>query len=440
MQNKNQNPYAASQVSEPAAARQGISTQVVESFPPLPGGWLVVGLLMVVACLNYLDRNMVMTMQTSLKNAFSIKDTDFGLVTSYFLWAYGAFSPIGGYLADRFSKRLVILVSLFIWSGVTWWTGHVNSFNELLLARACMGISEACYIPAALALIADYHRGGTRSFATGLHMAGINLGGALGGLGGIIAQHYYWHTPFEVFGVIGVVYSIVLLFMLRNAPVQANTSAIELEKPSVSLIDAVKNLLSNPQFLLLFAFFGILGFAGWVLNKWMPTYFMESFGLDQATAGITVSMSLQGSAMVGVIIGGIWADHLSRTNPRGRIIVPVIGLTVASFFVLLSANTTFISLAMTGLIGYGIARIFCDANVMPILCQVADSRYRATGYGILNMFSCFCGGFGVYLGGKLRDKGISLSLVFNISAGIVLLCAFIVSRIKFATPADEKIV
>src|ERR1035441_4056978 len=128
-----------------------------------PRAWLIVGLLWVVACLNYLDRIMLTTMRESLIEAIPMTDAQFGLLTSAFLWVYGLLSPFAGFLADRFSRSRVIIGSLFVWSAIIWLTGHAKTYEQLLVARALMGISEACYIPASLALIIDYHRGPTRS-------------------------------------------------------------------------------------------------------------------------------------------------------------------------------------------------------------------------------------------------------------------------------------
>src|SRR5690606_33002721 len=119
--------------------------------------WLIVILLWVVAFLNYFDRLLMTSMRDPILSEFKLNDAQFGLLTAVFLWCYGIVSPFGGYMADRYSRKKVILFSVFVWSAVTLWTGYARSFPELLLTRVLMGVSEACYIPAALALISDYH-------------------------------------------------------------------------------------------------------------------------------------------------------------------------------------------------------------------------------------------------------------------------------------------
>ncbi|MGH2623045.1 MAG: MFS transporter, partial [Sphingobacterium sp.] len=166
--------------------------------------WLVVALLWVVAFLNYFDRLLITSMRDPIVADFQISDAQFGLLTSVFLWSYGLVSPFGGYLADKYSRKKLIVFSVGVWSAVTLWTGYTQSFGEILVTRILMGVSEACYIPAALALITDYHAGKTRSLATGLHMCGLYTGLALGGLGGFIAEAWGWRYGFHVFGAFGV--------------------------------------------------------------------------------------------------------------------------------------------------------------------------------------------------------------------------------------------
>lgn len=392
--------------------------------------WLVVAMLWLVALLNYLDRLMITTMRLSLKEAIPMTDAQFGLLTSVFLWVYAGLSPLGGFLADRFNRSRVILGSLLIWSLVTWLTGHARSFEQLLLARAVMGISEACYIPAALALIADYHRGPTRSLATGIHMTGIFAGSALGGLGGWLAERYGWSLPFSVFGGIGTVYAMLLVCVLTDAPADPQSAGTAPTQSKVGLWQAIGSLLGQREFLLLLVYWGLLGVVGWALVGWLPTYMNEHFHLGQGAAGLSATGYLQMASLFGVLFGGAWADRWSRTNERGRILVPVIGLCVAGPAVFLAANTNLLLVAIAGVALFGFTKAFTDSNMMPILCLVADRRYRATGYGVLNLCSCLTGGITVYAGGKLLDHGMSLNSLFQVSGGVMLVCAILLFAVR----------
>jgi predicted MFS family arabinose efflux permease len=393
----------------------------------LPRAWLIVGVLWVVAALNYLDRIMITTMRDSLTQAVPMTDAQFGLLTSVFLWVYGLLSPLAGFLADRFNRSRLIVLSLLIWSLLTWLTGHARSFEELIVVRALMGVSEAAYLPAALALIADYHRGSTRSFATGIHMTGLSVGTGLAGIGGWLAEKQGWRFAFDVFGWFGIVYAMALWFVLRDPPVRQETQP---SSPAPQLGDALASLFSNRSFWLLLMFWGLLALAGWAVAGWMPTYFKEQFSLGQGAAGISATSYLAVAMFAGKLIGGAWADRWSRTNDRARILVPAIGLFIAAPATLMLANTSVLTLAIAGLCFYGLMRSFSDANLMPILCQVADSRYRATGYGVLNLFSCLVGGMTVYLGGVLRDAHINVSTLFMAAAAGMLVCGVLMTCVK----------
>jgi MFS family permease len=188
--------------------------------------WLVVGLLFPVALLNYLDRQMIASMKVSVMGDITDigSEANWGHMLASFKWVYAIFSLIGGYIADRFSRKLTICGSLFVWSLITWLTGHVGSFNELYWARTMMGISEAFYIPAALALIADYHTGDTRSRAVGVHQMGIYCGVIVGGFAGFVADapDLGWRFMFDFTGLAGVLYAIPLLLLLRDVPRQTS--------------------------------------------------------------------------------------------------------------------------------------------------------------------------------------------------------------------------
>jgi predicted MFS family arabinose efflux permease len=394
---------------------------------PLPGAWLVVALLWVVGCLNYLDRIMLTTMRESIKAAIPMRDDQFGLLTTVFLAVYGVLSPLGGWCADRFSRSRVILVSVAVWSAVTFLTSYARTYDQLLLTRAAMGISEACYIPAALALIADYHRGTTRSLATGIHMSGIYAGMALGGMGGWMADHHGWSSGFFVFGCFGLVYAVVLIFLLRDVPATFHANA---GNAPVSPLESLSALTRSSQYWIIAAHWGLLGFAGWAFVTWMPTFLREHYGLSQTDAGFTATAYMQVAAFLGVLTGGAWADRWSRNSLRGRVYVPMIALSFAAPFVFMTSLTSVLWFAIVCLIVFGFSRGCSDSNMMPILCQVAAPQHRATGYGLLNFFSCSIGGVAAYLGGWLKERHVELSWLLVSSAGLVLFCGLLLIAVK----------
>jgi MFS family permease len=381
--------------------------------------WLVVGLLWNVALLNYLDRMMIASMRTSLVASIPMTEGQFGLLTSAFLWVYAGLSPVAGYLADRVGRSRVIVSSLLVWSLVTWLTTLAHSFSELVAARALMGISEACYLPAALALIADYHRGPTRSLATGIHITGLYVGSALGGIGGFLAESMGWRFGFSLFGVIGVCYAVLLAFTLRDVPAEPAVVKSEDEPAAapqghVGLLDAIGALLCQPAFLILLVIFALFSLVNWCFLQWLPTYMQEHFQLTQSVAGPAASVPLQVGGLIGILLGGFLADWWSRTNVRGRLLVPFLGTCLAGPFIVYASATSLLPMALLGFGIYGAGRGFCDANWMPVLCQIADRRCRATGYGVMNLLSCLVGGGMTYAGGVMRDSGFGLGSIFQV--------------------------
>ncbi len=397
--------------------------------------WFIVALLFPVALLNYLDRQMLATMKASMVGDIPTiaNRADWGLVLGCFKWTYAVLSPFGGYIADRFSKRYVIGGSLFVWSAVTWWTGHVTTFNELLAARALMGISEAFYIPAALALISEYHFGSTRSRAVGLHQAGIYVGQILGGFAGYMADSpdHGWRWMFTTCGMIGVIYAMPLIAALRD-PARAAPTA---DDAAAAKTGVVRGLLTNRNFLLLVAYFTLPAIAGWVVRDWMPEILREKFSLGQGKAGVSAILYVQLASLVGALIGGTLADRWMKTTNRGRIYASAIGMALFLPALFGVGNAPTLTLAIVGLIIFGLGWGFFDCNNMPILCQIARPEWRATGYGIMNLVSISCGGFGDWAFGALRDRHVPLNLIFGAFAGVALFSIFIVLMIR---PAKEE--
>lgn len=390
--------------------------------------WLVVALLIPVALLNYLDRQMLAAMKLSMVTDLPDIETKarWGLVLGSFKWVYALFSPVGGYLADRVSRRHVICFSLFAWSAVTWATGMVQSYEQLVWTRAIMGVSEAFYIPAALALIADHHLGPTRSRAVGLHQMGIYVGVIIGGFAGYAADEpaIGWRGAFAWCGLLGVAYALPLFLLLRERPAAAQAPERTAGRP------AMRALLGDPNFLLLIAYFTLPAMAAWIVRDWMPDILRERFHLGQGKAGVSAVLYWQVAAVVGAVLGGWLADRWARKHVRGRIFVSVAGTSLLLPSLFGVGNATTLGVALLFLVVFGLGWGFFDCNNMPILCQLVGPEQRATGYGLMNMVSISCGGFADWIFGALRDRQMPLNAIFGVFAGIALLSIFIALCIR----------
>jgi MFS family permease len=411
-----------------AVGTESTPEPVNTSFHPLRYAWFVVALLFPVALLNYLDRQMIAAMKISVMQDITDIGTEanWGLMLGKFKFVYAVCSPIGGYIADRFSRKLTICGSLFVWSAITWWTGHVDSYSGLLWARTLMGISEAFYIPAALALIADYHVGDTRSRAVGVHQMGIYAGTILGGFAGYAADSpaLGWRWMFSLCGIVGVVYALPLFAFLRNPPRRADA------QPQPSPISAGRELFTNIGFILLVLYFTLPALAGWVVRDWMPDILKEQFGLGQGKAGVSAVLYVQIASLIGVGIGGYLADRMMERTMRGRILISALGMTFFLPALFGVGNASTLTIAIGFLMLFGLGWGFFDCNNMPILCQIVRPELRATGYGLMNLVSISCGGLADWGFGALRDRSVPLNVIFGVFAAVALLSVFIVLLIK----------
>lgn len=381
--------------------------------------WIVVGLLWGGELLNYMDRQMLSTMKDAMQvDIVELQSaTNFGYLMAIFLWIYALMSPVSGVIADRMSRKWLIVGSLFVWSSVTYLMGIAETFNQIVFLRALMGVSEALYIPAGLSLIADYHTGKSRSLAVGIHMTGLYTGQAIGGFGATVADAFSWHTTFHWFGIIGIAYAVILMLFLHDKKteilptekLQANP-----QKEKESVFTSLKSLLTNVAFWVILLYFAAPSLPGWATKNWLPTLFAENLDLPMSQAGPISTITIAVSSFIGVLIGGPLSDKWVQKNLRGRVYTGAIGLglTIPSLL-LLGFGHNLVAVVGAGLlfgIGYGIF----DTNNMPILCQFVSHKQRATAYGVMNMIGVSAGAFITHLLGRWGDSG-------NLGAGFAML-------------------
>ena len=438
-----------------AASKKGLKKPSISPNAPVtkPGkwAWIAVAVLWVVVMLNYFDRQLLAVLNKSMTEGpgcIEMTQAQFGIVTSAFLIVYAGLSPVGGYLADRFSRSFIIMCSLVVWSIVTWMTGKSESYEELIFWRAMMGVSEAFYIPAALALITDYHRGGTRSLATGLHMSGISAGQVLAGCGAMMAGdpcQLGWRLTFELFGFIGVAYGLIVLFFLRD-PKAAEAPAAEAAAteetaapaaPSFTLGQMLKSIFTGRGMYLLLLMISFAGFANWFLLGWYPRLLQDMFPITEAEAGPAATQWINIAKYISVLACAVIADRWYLRNRNARAYVPGIAFCIAGPCVLLAMMFgegigLYAVLALVSM--QGVAQGSMDATLMPVLRNTIDERFAATGYGLLNLTSVGAGALVSWLGGMLKDAGTPLSMVLSLAGILMMLCGIIL----FCLPKKEN--
>ena len=407
--------------------------------------WVVVGLLWVVALLNYMDRQMLSTMKEAMSHSIPEleKAETFGNLMAAFMWIYGLMSPFAGAIADRMNRKWLIIASLFVWSSVTLLMGFTHDFSTLYILRMVMGLSEAMYIPAALALIADFHTGKSRSLAIGVHMTGLYIGQALGGFGAMLSHHLSWENTFFYFGLFGALYALVLATFLHETDAQLErikNGVKTNESQSNGLNNVVQSfgkILSSVPFWGMLIFFTATSLPGWATKNWLPTLFEQNLHLNMQVAGPISTATIALSSFIGVFVGGAISDRWVRTNVKGRVYTSAMGLgMMAPALAFLGFGSSYWSVIGGGfLFGFGLG--FFDTNNMPILCQFFSSRYRSTAYGVMNMSGVIAGGYITKMLGKSTDAG-NLGRDFGVMAVVILVVVFI--QILILKPKTDNMV
>ena len=378
--------------------------------------WLLVALLWVVALLNYLDRQVIFSIFPLLQVDLHASSIELGLTSMVFLLTYGLLSPFAGYVADGFGRARVIVTSLVVWSTASLIASHVHTVIGMLWSRAGMGVSEAFYIPAALALIVETHPEKSKSLATGIHQTGCYTGIILGGtLGGMVGQRFGWRPLFGVLGIVGVVYALFVWWILRLGLRHRS----ERGQPRLD----IKPLLHNHSLGLFTGAFMAYSIATWIIYTWLPLYLYERFNMSLAAAGFEATFWIQTASYAGAFLGGSLADRSARYYPNARLLTQTFGLALACPLLIVLSQTRSQLIVVVALITVGLGRGCFDANTAPVLIKIVDPKLCSTAYGVINCGGSIVGGLGALAGGWLRQRN-DLSLVFEVASGALALAVF----------------
>ncbi len=293
--------------------------------------WIVVGLLMVAYTSSFIDRQIMSLLVEPIRADLGITDTQFSLLAGLaFSIFYSVMGLPLGWLADRMSRRMIILVGMIAWSIMTALCGLATSFLALFLARVGVGIGEAALSPAAYSLISDYFPPERRARAISAYAMGPYLGSGLALIiGGQVIEAASrmgpfaieglgtfapWQVVFFAVGLPGVV--IALLFLLIREPERRGLAPKSADIGLVSFIGRRRML-----FLLLFLGFSVFGIAGISFLVWIPAVALRVHGWSPGDIGLAYGVILLALSVPGVYVGGWVSDKLTA---RGQIDAPLI--------------------------------------------------------------------------------------------------------------------
>lgn len=384
--------------------------------------WILVAALFLVSALNYADRTSVTSVYALLKTDLGFTDVALGAMGSLFLWSYALASPLGGYLGDRVSRGQLIVGSLAGWSLITLLSGFAVAPWQLLAMRVALGLVEALYIPAAFALVAEFHGPRTRATALGILILGNSAGMVGGGtLAGYLGEQFGWRAPLLFLGVAGLVLALACRFILPLDNVRPPMEDT-VEAAPVSFGKTVTALMRVPSIVVLTVAGLLTSIGGWIFINWLPLYFHENFGLSLARAGFLGSSLVSVSAAATLVVAGYLSDRVAQGGAHRRLWMQAILILCATPVLLTFLVTKNQIAVMVALVIYSILRTSADLNIIPLLCDLTSTGQRSTVIGLTNMSNTIAGGLGVFAAGALKST-VGLDGVFASVAGILALDA-----------------
>lgn len=386
--------------------------------------WEVLALLWVAFLFNQADRQVFNIVLPLVKDDLKLSDVQVGAIATLFNLVYALFVPVAGYVGDLYSRKRIVVGSILFWSVATMSTGFTTGIVSLMLFRSiATGGGEAFFGPANYSLLAQYHTR-TRAFAMSIHQTSYYLGIIVSGLAAAyIAERWGWRYSFFIFGSLGVVHGIVMLFRLKDKKKEdATIDPMPTKKPS--LLDGFRIVYTTPTATILTIGFSALIFVLTGYLTWMPTYLYENFQLSLAEAGFHSMFYTHVFAFFGVLIAGKLSDRLAAKDKRFRIILQGLGLLLACPFILIMGNASNLLWIYIGFAGFGFMRAFFDANTYSVLYDVIPTRYHSSAAGVMIMTGFFVGSMSPIILGYIKPM-LGLSFGFSLLAGVWLLGALL---------------
>jgi MFS family permease len=336
--------------------------------------------------LDYTDRWVLPAVLPQIRADLKFDNVQAGWLTGLFLISYSLISPVMGYFGDRVRRTRLLALGVGIWSVATVGSGLAQSYDQLRLARALLGIGEGTYGVIAPTILADLFSREVRSRVMSWFYLAMPLGGALGmGLGGWIGKEYGWHSAFFVVGAPGLLAALAVLWLPE--PVRGLSEGVSAEKLAAhERIGASRedyiDLMVNSSYT-----YSVLGMAFYTfaiggIAHWMPTFLIDTKGIGQVRATTLLGLTTLTAAVTGMSIGGVLADRLSKISPRALFLVPGVAMLASVPFALLAIYAKSEPLIFAGVF---FAEMLMFVNTGPcnaVIANVVMPNMRASAFAV----------------------------------------------------------
>ncbi len=394
--------------------------------------WFLLLFLWVAFFLHQGTRQIYNAILPQIQDAFGVDSTKMGIVATIFTLTYGICAPLSGFASDFLKRKYMVIVGLGVFCSGIFISGWVSSIGLMIVFYGLLnGAGQAFYYPAACSLLGQLHEK-TRATALAIHQtalyAGIVICSCVSGMFADIPSVGSldgWRIPFILFGGIGIVWAVMLVFLMRDTkPIHHAGGAATTEKASFK--DAFLVMFRKPAAISLALGFGMMIYVDCGFKTWMPTFLQEHFKMDAAVAATNAVIWHYAGAFVGVMLGGRITDKLAKTRKTIRFEANIIGLLCGAPFIYLMANTPSQTLCCIAMAAFGLCRGVYDSNLFASLFDVVAPRYRASASGLMLCFAFIIGSSAPAVLGWIRDEfgmnyGIASLSGFYLAGGLIIL-------------------
>lgn len=370
-----------------------------------PYSWFVLFMLTGVSVFAFIDRQLVIVLQEPIKQELGLTDGQLGFISgmAYAMLYVIMVIPIA-WMADRYSRRNIIVISLAIWSFITSLTGLANNFMQITLARMGVGMGEAGSGPASHSMIADYFPQGKRSIAYAIHGMGVYIGLLFGfALGGLLEKFYGWRAAFYILGTPGLLFSILFYFTVKE-PLREKSPIETIQEKQPEIKEVFFFLLSKKTLVYLGLAAVLHTFVGSSFASWMPSFLSRVHNMSILEIGLWLAFAIGVCGAGGTFLGGVLGDRLSKKNVKWYVWLPAVSILISIPF---AYGLLFSSSKIIALLSYLIPNITYAIFLGPsyaLLQGMVSSRMRALASAMMMMMMSLLGmGLGPYITGVLSD-------------------------------------